>query len=238
MRKHHTYNLILDLILESFPKEKKLNVLDYGCGSGALLEFFPKNRIGKYTGIDINKDSIDVANKRYGGGKNISFGLISSHEPLNLGKANTVDVVVAVGVLQYMADDQRVNLFQKAESVLRKDGVLVLSCVTDHILYKLMNLYYLFLPHYYINRANLIKQLRQNNFRIVYERERGLIIAPLFSNLIVLFFDTLDKIFFRTRGELGPIGTRIRQLASQIIQWEYKLPIDYGHTLFVKSQCK
>ena len=83
--------------------------------------------------------------------------------------------------------------------------------------------------------SKLINQLKKNNLKVVYEKEFGLLLAPLFSNVLVLFFDALDKIFFSTKGEIGKIGSFARSMVAPIIILENKIPIDFGYTLIVKS---
>lgn len=233
-----SYKLILEIFNRTIPPKTKVSILDYGCGDGALLKIISKKRILKYHGLDINPFSISSAQKKFIRQKNVKFSLIKNKKRFSLGKANSYDVIFAIGVLQYMQDDEINHFISEAAKVLKKNGSLIISCAADHKIYKILDLYNLILPHRLINRKKLAKQLKICGFEQVYEQEKGLIISPFFSHILVIFFDLLDKILFRTKGTLGPIGKSTRILVSPVTKLEYKLPIDYGYTLFISSNKK
>ncbi|MFA5932984.1 MAG: class I SAM-dependent methyltransferase [Microgenomates group bacterium] len=228
---HPTYNYIFHLINEFLSNDRKVSLVDYGCGNGLFLEYFPKGRILKYLGLDINLSSIDFANKNYRS-KKISFGLIRQGYPAKLGKPNSIDLIVLIGVLQYMSQKE-IDLFLKeARKVLRKDGRVIISCAVDHVPYRIFNIYRLLLPNYFINEEIFLSTVKKSDMKIIYKSEKGIFFAPLFSNVISLFFDISDKIIFQTKGSLGPIGRFGRAMVNPILRLEYSLPINYGYTLF------
>ena len=53
---------------------RKISILDVGCGYGELTKYLPKNINYNYTGIDIVKSMIDYANKK-NANKNMRFYL-------------------------------------------------------------------------------------------------------------------------------------------------------------------
>lgn len=229
---HPTYQHILNLLKESFPNNKKINLIDYGCGNGLLLEYLPKEKLSKYHGLDINLDSINYAKDHYKF-KKINFELMQQGNVINLGKSNSVDAIILIGVLQYMTQKE-IDLFLKeARKVLRKDGIIIISCAVDHVLYRIFNIYRLFLPNNFINKENFLDLVRKSNMKVIYQQEKGIILSPLFSNVVSLFFDILDKLIFRTNGSLGPIGKLSRKIVKPIIEFEYNLPINFGYTLFL-----
>lgn len=55
----------LKILTQEIKLSKNTSVLDFGCGTGYLLEFLKNNKFkGKYTGIDISKKVIEHANKK------------------------------------------------------------------------------------------------------------------------------------------------------------------------------
>ena len=80
----------------------------------------------------------------------------------------------------------------------------------------------------------ILTEIEKAKLRTIYQQERGFLIAPLFSNIISFFFDAADKVLFRTKGTLGPIGTFARKIINPLITLEYLLQIDYGYTLYLK----
>lgn len=224
-------------IIENHFGLQKISVIDYGCGSGELLNYLEKRKIEKYCGFDVGGDCLRVAkevflNKKY------LFKRINKRRPPWLGKNNSIDLIVLIGVLQYMTSEEVDHLLKESKRVLTKNGIIIISCAIDHYLYKIFNLYRFFIPNHYIDRKKLISKLKEFDFIIDIEKEKGLIVAPLFSNIFSLFFDAFDRVIFKTRGTIGPVGLIARKLADLLIKQEYKLPIDYGYTLFIKGKLK
>lgn len=211
----------------------KLKIVDYGCGEGELLEYFPPSKIAEYQGYEVNKACIPVARKKWHSSKFFAFNEIDREKLPTFGKQHDLDVVVLIGVVQYLPLKDLKHVLSEAKRSLKPGGKILISCTTDHFLYSTFNIYRLFLHHYSVNRVSLINQLVKNHFQIEKQFERGLILTPFFSNILVFFFDALDKLIHRTKGELGPIGRKIRSLWAPIIRQEFKLNIDYGYTLFI-----
>jgi len=63
------YNVMLSVIKDT---NKKTSILDFGCGSGMLLEYIQNNTKNEitYSGMDINKDLINCAKNKF---KNNNF---------------------------------------------------------------------------------------------------------------------------------------------------------------------
>ena len=228
-----TYKKICSLVDEVFATSAKLNILDFGCGNGELLEYFPQSRIKKYLGVDINDESIKKA-KLKNKAKNVSFKIIDRKNDM-FGIRNSMDVIISIGVLQYMSDQETTNFLKMAKKMLKKRGILIISCATDHFIYRMFNLYGIFLPNRFVNRNWLVMLLKKIGFTVDYQKETGLLLAPLFSHNIVFFFDAMDKILFKTKGELGVVGLFVRKLAYPLLWLEASLPVDFGYNLTLRS---
>lgn len=231
---HPTYSIIMDLINETFPGGK-LNILDYGCGDGFFLGVITEDRIAYYEGYDINPKSIETAKKKYAHINTINFHQIDKQKLPIFEESENIDVIVLIGVLQYMSSQEVANLLHYANKILREGGIFVASCTSAHWIYKLINLYRFLSPHRNIKRIELISQIEHSGLSVVYQKEKGIIFSPVFSGLIFLLFDLLDKIIFRKDGSLGPIGRGIRSSVNPLLKVEYLLPIDFGNTLFIKA---
>jgi SAM-dependent methyltransferase len=59
---HTDYSPIAKFLLEAYAPVQGQPVLELGCGTGLLSEFFPP---GTYTGVDTDAARVDVARKRY-----------------------------------------------------------------------------------------------------------------------------------------------------------------------------
>lgn len=229
---HPTYQYILNLLEDNFPNKRKISLIDYGCGNGLLLEFLPNEKISSYKGFDINLDSINYAKRHYES-KKILFNLLRKEQKNSLGSPKSVDVIVLIGVLQYMTQKEISDFLINAKKTLKKNGIILISCTTDHFFYRVFNLYRLFLPNYFININKLSQLIRISGLRIKSQKEKGILLSPLFSNVFSVIFDTLDKIFFQTRGSLGFFGRISRDIVNPLLRLEYLLPLDHGYTLFL-----
>ncbi len=67
------YKILIN-ILKFKKMNRKISILDVGCGYGELTKYLPKNINYNYTGIDIVKSMIDYANKK-NANKNMRFYL-------------------------------------------------------------------------------------------------------------------------------------------------------------------
>ena len=226
-----THNYIKKIITDNFGS-KKINIVDYGCGSGELLNHLEKKSIKNYCGFEVGDDCLDKAQASFQS-KKIDFKKINKKKLPRLGYKKSVDLIVSVGVLQYMSDKEINYLLKEAKRVLTKNGIIVLSCAVDHRIYKAFNLYQFLIPNHYINRKKILNKIKNAGFSIDLEVEKGLLIAPLFSNIFSLFFDGLDRVIFKTKGTIGPIGIIARKVIKPFIMLEYKLPIDFGYTFYI-----
>lgn len=228
---HPTYQRIISLLNLDKVKDKKFKIVDYGCGSGLLLKYLPKEMIFDYSGFDINENSIKEAKKTYFS-RNIHFYLINKDKN-RFEQARSVDAIVLVGVLQYLSISEIDWLLTQSKKILKKNGFLIISCAVGHWPYRLFNLYRLFLPNKFINKKLFINKIKNKGFKISFCEEKGILLAPLFSNILVLVFDSLDKLIFKTQSKLGPIGSVSRKIINPLLTLEYLLPINYGYTLFM-----
>ncbi len=224
-------------LLDTFASKEALTVIDYGCGNGILIDFLGPERFKKYIGFEVSKAALAVAKQKYRG-KKYAFHHFTPGVVPTLGSAQSADVIILIGVLQYMTKSEITQFFKQAYQVLKPGGFIIASCVVDHLIYRSTNLYNLFFPNYYLNRQALLTEAKKRKFLVLFAQEKGLLVGPLFSHGLVIFFDLIDKIIFRNKGKLGPIGIGVRKLFKPLMSWEYQLPLDYGYTLFVTLKKK
>ena len=226
-----THDHILQL-LSRYQRVKKPVMIDYGCGNGALLEIINPVKLKSYHGYDVNQHSLQALTTRFPH-RHIFSHLVNKKQLLRLGKTNSIDVVVSVGVLQYLSDHELKILFKEIRRVLKQKGILVFSCAHDHWLYKVINFTGLFLPNRYFTKSELSQLLEKNHLTLKYLRARGPLLNPLFSYFGVFGFDALDKLLFSTKGVIGPIGSWARRICQPLLAAELDLNLDIGYTLFV-----
>lgn len=110
--------------IQARPQE---TVLDIGCGTAEILEHLPGVN---YSGFDLNPRYVDSARKKYG-----HQGVFRCEDVrrADLERKGGFDLVLAIGILHHLDDDEAVALFRFAKSALRPGGRLVTfdSCYVD-----------------------------------------------------------------------------------------------------------
>jgi SAM-dependent methyltransferase len=111
------WKTFLSEYVKPVPGEK---ILDIGCGPADILNYLPEV---KYTGLDISVDYIHSARRRFGSrGRFLcdNAGLFSIQD-----EEGSFDLVLAMGVIHHLNDEQASALFDLARRALRPAGRLI-----------------------------------------------------------------------------------------------------------------
>lgn len=232
---HPTY-LFWKGILNNLFENKDISILDYGCGNGILLDLIDSSRIKKYLGYDTSADAVAVGCTRYKGNKNVRLITIKPKLRPNFGLANSHDLVILIGVFQYLENGEINHVITEAKRSLKKGGYLLFSTVLDDSFYQFINLYRFVFPNHYINRKKMEYSLKKAGFKLRVNQARGLIFGPLVSHGLVIPFDAIDHYIFRVRGKIGLLGKLVRLIAFPFMYLELLIPIDHGYTWYVAAE--
>ena len=93
-------------------------VLDIGCGVGDILESIDDGV--EYVGFDPNPSYVAAATSRYGHRATFTTAAVGVDVP-----ADSFSVVIAIGVLHHLDDDDAANLFETARGALTTGGRFV-----------------------------------------------------------------------------------------------------------------
>ena len=94
-------------------------ILDVGCGTARILDYLPDV---EYYGFDMSQQYIDDASQRYGARGHFNCALV---EQAVLDRLEPFDIVMAIGVLHHLNDEQAGRLISLAYFALREGGRLV-----------------------------------------------------------------------------------------------------------------
>lgn len=94
-------------------------ILDIGCGPGNLVPFLPDC---KYLGVDANPAYISSARRRYSHRGQFICERVSHHNVQELG---TFDVVLALGLVHHLDDNEANDLFRLGHAALRPGGRMI-----------------------------------------------------------------------------------------------------------------
>lgn len=107
------------LIREYIRPQAGDRILDVGCGPGNMLPYLPE---AQYLGVDANESYIEAARKRYGHRGRFVCDRVSHQSVQDLGE---FDIVLALGLVHHLADDEARDLFRMGRTALRTGGRLV-----------------------------------------------------------------------------------------------------------------
>jgi 2-polyprenyl-3-methyl-5-hydroxy-6-metoxy-1,4-benzoquinol methylase len=136
------------------------SVLDVGCSGGWMIEEAFNQKAKGYTGIDINKDSIQVAQKKYPKGE---FKVGSAIEiPF---EDKTFDVVMAFDVLEHIPKNTEKIMFTEINRVLKPTGSLILSTPQRSLVGTLLDPAWYFGHRHYTEQL-LKKYCKESNLKV------------------------------------------------------------------------
>ena len=98
-------------------------IVDIGCASGFVLDYMPDDV--KYYGVDISKEYIDAAHKKFSTRGTFFLGTardLLTNKDIPLGK---VDLVTCNGLLHHLTDDEAIEVLDIAKQLLKPNGKLV-----------------------------------------------------------------------------------------------------------------
>ena len=99
-------------------------VLDIACGEGYGSNYLAE-KVEKVIGVDISEEAVEHARKTYNK-ENLDFVQGSvTHIPL---RSQSVDGVVSFETIEHVNANEQIKFLQEIKRVLKKDGLLVLSC--------------------------------------------------------------------------------------------------------------
>lgn len=107
-------------LIKHFPKKQGLNILDIGCGNGALLKEL-SSRVESGVGVDVSEQLIEQAKQQNGASGNLDFKTIDG--PTLPFEAHSFDVVVSLLSFRYLDWDP---MMIEIERVLKPQGKLMI----------------------------------------------------------------------------------------------------------------
>ncbi|MFA5878113.1 MAG: methyltransferase domain-containing protein [Candidatus Staskawiczbacteria bacterium] len=117
------YSFFKTYILQHLPTDKKIRILDVGCGNGHLLYSLQKKGYANCFGIDSCKKQIDNARKKMDCVELVDvFQYLSCHE-------KEFDVIILIDVAEHFGQDDLFRLLKTINNSLRQGGILIMHTI-------------------------------------------------------------------------------------------------------------
>ncbi len=172
---------------------KKIKILDIGCGNGLFLEFLKSMGYSNIEGIDLSTENIKICKSK---------GLkVENKEAFNfLKKSKGYDLIIMNDVIEHIKKEKIISLLKLIKRKLNKNGALIIKTLNMSNPISLNTLYCDF-THEWGYTEKSIKQVCENaNFTKIKVKE--LIIYP---NIKILdsFFPFIYKFIHLFYGKSG-----------------------------------
>jgi SAM-dependent methyltransferase len=106
--------------VEPFPG---CRILDVGCGPANIVAYLPAS-IGEYVGFDMSSSYIESARQRWSNRVKCKFAC-RTVEDWTIDEPAYFDIVIAMGIVHHLDDDQANELFAKASRALKLHGTMI-----------------------------------------------------------------------------------------------------------------
>jgi SAM-dependent methyltransferase len=93
-------------------------ILEIGCGPGTIVPYLP---VSEYVGFDASPEYIEQARNRFPGAKFVCERV----SQFTLAERDYFDIVLALGILHHLEDEEALQLFKIAHAALKPGGKLV-----------------------------------------------------------------------------------------------------------------
>lgn len=182
---------IIVSVVDTFrPKERKLRILDIGCGTGFILERLTS--IGTVYGVDINPKAVKICWQR--GLKYVTQGDILALPY----KQNYFDIVILADIIEHIKDDQKA--IDEVYRVTKPGGIIVVHTPSQTIPWSSLDRQFGHVRRY--NKDRLKKTMTKN----------GKILKLSYTNFFlyipILFIRNIQKKRENVLG-LDPTGMRL-----------------------------
>ncbi len=113
------------LVKSHFPDDHRANILDLGCGHGALIHFAKQSGYSHIHGVDTSSEQVEAARKL--GINEVSHGDLLT--TVKVQPDNSVDVVICFDVLEHFDRTEGLVLMDEVLRVLKSGGRWIIHTV-------------------------------------------------------------------------------------------------------------
>jgi len=122
LRRMIPYQLMVKQIIDCIPNDRKLYLLDAGCGTGLLVEKLKEERPDiTAEGIDFSASMLSIAKSKNTGA---IFKEADLNEPLPY-EDNTFDIITSIHVIYNVLNPKKT--IEELKRILKKNGILIIA---------------------------------------------------------------------------------------------------------------
>ncbi len=140
-RSENYFTAVLSPGIIRFLKKEKLlkgKILDYGCGSGHLLELLGKEKMIECYGLDFSADSIAETQRRTKNSPNIKQLILADRLPAPF-EGNMFDAITFIETIEHLPDEILYRTLDELYRILKPGGKIFITTPFNEDLDKHMN---------------------------------------------------------------------------------------------------
>ncbi|MBN1913375.1 MAG: class I SAM-dependent methyltransferase [Candidatus Omnitrophica bacterium] len=162
-------------------RDKK--VLDAGCWTAPIASAIKEEALStELVGLDENEDALSVARRNFTEFKFLRCKLTDPDKKIESGYAAYFDTVIFLDVLEHLLSGSEISVLKFLNSLLKKEGVMVISTMADHIFNIIDPAWAMGHRHYKLKTVR--QMLEAAGFDIIEAKEAG----NLWWDIDLLFF--------------------------------------------------
>lgn len=121
---------VLRVIVEKFGKNKQINILDAGCGTGGLMSFLIRNGYSNIQGFDFSKDAVSFCKER-----NLNVQQIDITNFESLFENNEFDVIINNDVVYQFENPTIQKIFFTFQNKINEMGIIITNNNAFNVFY-------------------------------------------------------------------------------------------------------
>jgi SAM-dependent methyltransferase len=214
-------DLVFSTVVREFGSDKKIRILDAGCGTGRILEGLI--RYGNAYGIDTSEVALFYCRQR-------RLRRITRASVMALPfRDESFDLVISTDVLYHRCVSDDVGALREIYRVLRKDGMLIIN-VPAHEHLKRPHDERVHTRHRY-HRGELYKMLQKSNFKIIKISYRNTLLF-----LVLSLLSCVPQRYRTAYSDLRRVTEPLNSILVNILKMENRLlkimNLPFGSSIF------
>lgn len=203
------HKIIFDLINKFLPGQKKLKILDAGCGSGLLAKKLKS--IGEVIAVDIHPQALKLTRSRGVKVKKTSITKLPFKE-------NSFNLVTSIDVLYHQSVKNDQKALKEFYRVLKPNGILILRVPAISWLKRGSDKHVFTKKRY--DKGELKEKLEKAGFKISFlSYINFLLLPPALISYLIEKLNAPEK----TKSPLVSLPKHLNNLLAKFLFWEYKL---------------
>lgn len=199
-------DLLFSTIARNFKNNKKIRILDVGCGTGINLKYL--SRLGSAYGIDISEEAINFCSQRT---IRNALGGTAMQIPF---KEGSFDLVISTDVLCHNRVTCDVTALNEIYDVLKDGGIFIINLPA-----------YGFIKRQHDIRVHTRHRYLRSELRFLLEESKFKIIKISYRNLFLFFIFLLlkfknNKITEESTSDLKPVNDFLNSFLYNILRIE------------------